>query len=291
MRVMATIAGVREAVRAARCEGRRVGFVPTMGALHEGHLSLMRLARRWADRVVVSIFVNPTQFGAKEDLSRYPRPLERDLELCRSAGVDGVFAPEVEEMYPPGEVGMELSIPGLTDVLEGAFRPGHFGGVMRVVAKLLNMVEPDVAVWGRKDYQQCCVVDAMMRDLAMPIRNVVLPTVREADGLAMSSRNAYLSAEERPRATALFKALREAKGMVEREGETDPAVVEGAMRRVIEAHRLTVDYAVVRHPRTLGELDCLEPRLTGGVVGLVAARLGSVRLIDNVVMGAEEESR
>ncbi|MCC7145224.1 MAG: pantoate--beta-alanine ligase [Phycisphaeraceae bacterium] len=264
-----------------------VAFVPTMGALHDGHAWLMRAGRQLADHVVVSIFVNPTQFGPNEDFARYPRTINDDLQLCEKAGVAGVFCPEVEEMYPPQDVGCRISLPGLDDILEGKIRPGHFTGVCRVVAKLLNIVGPDIACWGQKDYQQCRVVDAMMRDLAMPIRNVVLPTVREPDGLAMSSRNRYLDAENRRHATGLYKALGVAKAMVEQDGQTDPQIVEDAMRQAMEAHHFAVDYAVIRHPLTLTPLDSIEPRLTRGVVALAAGRLGPVRLIDNMILGRE----
>jgi pantoate--beta-alanine ligase len=276
--------------------GGRVALVPTMGALHQGHGSLIRAARVLADHVLVSIFVNPTQFGPGEDFERYPRPLEKDLAVCARAGATGVFHPAVADMYPASAAGPRapvaeclVTVPSLAGVLEGAVRPTHFQGVCRVVAKLLHIIEPDVACFGRKDYQQLKVIEAMVTDLDIPVRIVGLPTVREADGLARSSRNAYLSAELRPRAVALYQALQSARELVEQEGETDPAAVEAAMRGVLGSHHVdAVDYAVVRHPQTLAELDCIEPQLTGGVVALIACRLGPVRLIDNLVLGGSE---
>ncbi|MCE9591612.1 MAG: pantoate--beta-alanine ligase [Planctomycetes bacterium] len=263
----------------------RVAFVPTMGALHAGHVSLMQAAKQLADHVLVSIFVNPTQFGPSEDFTRYPRPIERDLEACRAAGVAGVFNPTVEAMYPADLLPCDVTIPALATILEGAARPGHFAGVCRVVAKLFNIVQPDVACFGQKDYQQCRVIQAMVDDLAFPIRIAELATVRESDGLAMSSRNAYLTAEERRHAVGLYKALSAAKSLVETEGETNPAAVESAMRQVMVSHHVEPAYAVLRHPRTLAELDAINPAVTGGVVALAAGKLGAVRLIDNMVLG------
>jgi len=254
-----------------------------MGALHEGHLAHVTAAREHADRVVVSIFVNPTQFGPDEDFERYPRTLEEDLQRCAKAGVDGVFVPSVEQMYPPGGFAVDLDVPGLTDQLEGEHRPGHFQGVCRVVMKLFNLVRPDVATFGRKDYQQARVIEAMGADLMMPVDLVHVPTVREADGLAVSSRNRYLSQEQRWSALGLPKALRDAEVMVTA-GELAPEPIEGAMRQVMASRRLQVDYAVVRHPRTLAPLDCIEPEVTGGVVALVAGRVGGVRLLDNLLI-------
>ena len=269
-----------EAMRAARARvAGRLAFVPTMGALHEGHLSLVRRARELADVVAVSIFVNPTQFSAGEDLDKYPRPLERDLDLCRAEGASLVYNPEPAEVYPPHEPEVIIDVPQLAADLEGARRPGHFVGVCRVVAKLFGIVQPDVACFGMKDYQQLRVIEAMTVGLCLPIDIEPCPTVREPDGLAMSSRNAYLSAEDRPRALCLSKALREAQQMIEA-GESEPAVVEHAMRQVLEAHRAEVDYAVVRHAGTLLSLDAI----TQPVVCLIAARVGKVRLIDNMVV-------
>ena len=262
-----------------------IALVPTMGALHRGHLVHVERAKQIADRVVVSIFVNPTQFGAGEDYDRYPRPVEDDLRLCREAGVDCVFAPSAEVMYPPDVLDASVDVADLTRMLEGASRPGHFAGVCRVVTKLLNLVQPDVVTFGRKDYQQLRVVEAMIRDLMMPVRIEEVETLRDEDGLAISSRNRYLDEQQRRRALGLSKALRQAAMLVEEEGETDPKAVEDAMAEALAAHQAEVDYAVVRHPATLKPLDILEPSLTGGVVALVAARVDSVRLIDNRLLG------
>lgn len=261
-----------------------VALVPTMGALHKGHLWLIESARQLAAGVVVSIFVNPIQFGPEDDFDRYPRCLDQDLAACERSGVVGVFCPPVAEMYPPGRAASQLIVPELADPLEGEQRPGHFAGVCRVVAKLLNIVQPEVACFGQKDYQQLRVIEAMVQDLAMPVRVVGVPTVREEDGLAASSRNAYLTCPQRRQALGLYKALVEAKTLVETGGESDPAAVEAAMDRVLRAYRIDVDYAVVRHPRTLASLQSLEPDRTDGVVTLVAGRVGGVRLIDNMVL-------
>ncbi|MEM6853522.1 MAG: pantoate--beta-alanine ligase [Planctomycetota bacterium] len=258
----------------------RVALVPTMGALHAGHLAHLGLARRAADHVVVSIFVNPTQFGPHEDFDRYPRTLDVDAAKCETAGADVVFAPEVEEMYPPGLPGVALDVPGVGDGLEGAHRPGHFAGVCRVVLKLLNLVQPDAVTFGRKDYQQLAVVRAMIEDLMLSIDVVEVPTFREDDGLAMSSRNRYLEGDDRKHARGLSKALRQAQHMAA-EGEPDPAAIEAMMNEVMRAHHFDVDYAAVRHARTLGEIDSVVP---DDSVALVAGRLGNVRLIDNVVL-------
>lgn len=247
----------------------------------------VRRGRAAADHVVVSIFVNPTQFGPGEDFQRYPRPFDLDVAICEEAGAALVFAPEPEDIYPPGGLAARVDVPALTTILEGAHRPGHFEGVCRVVAKLLQIAQPDVVTFGRKDYQQLRVVEAMIADLFVPVSILEVPTVREPDGLAMSSRNRYLTAEQRPQALGLVKALRQARALVEQGGETDPKAVESAMAQVLAAHALELDYAVVRHPWTLQPLDSLDPSFTGGVVALVAARLGAVRLIDNMTFAAD----
>ena len=216
-------AQVRSVVREARERGKRIGLVPTMGALHEGHVELIRRCRALTDFVVVSIFVNPTQFGAGEDFGRYPRPLEHDLRQCESAGVDLVFAPSVQTVYPHGSVSTFVEVPGLSDVLEGASRPGHFRGVATVVLKLFELVRPDLAIFGQKDYQQQLVIRRMVEDLHVPVDLAVAPTVREADGLALSSRNRYLNPEERQAAPVLYRAL-------EREPSTRSPTGEAAGR-------------------------------------------------------------
>ena len=271
-----------EATRRVRATMGDVALVPTMGALHEGHLSLMRRAKELAPHVAVSIFVNPTQFNDPSDLEKYPRPLEADLAMCRAAGVDLVFNPEPSEMYPPTEPVMSIDIPALTGELEGAHRPGHFVGVCRVCMKLFNIVNAQWACFGQKDYQQLKVIEAMVDAACLPLRIVACPTVREADGLAMSSRNVRLSADDRRHALGLSKSLTEAQRLIA-DGETDPQVVERAMRQVIESHHGQVEYAAVRDPRTLGKLDIVNPAGESAVC-LVAAKVGSVRLIDNWTM-------
>ncbi len=269
--------------RAARAALGRLAFVPTMGAMHEGHRSLIRRAKELAHRVAVSIFINPTQFNDPGDLETYPRPIEEDLEQCRALGVDLVFNPTAETMYPPDEPQMTIDVPALTGMLEGAHRPGHFVGVCRICMKLFNIVQPRWACFGQKDYQQLKVVEAMVAAGCLPMRIVACPTVRAEDGLALSSRNAHLSAHDRTHALGLRKALIEAKRLIA-DGQTEPAAVEHAMRQVIEAHRGEVDYTAVRDPRTLGELDIINPDVEGAVC-LVAAKVGGVRLIDNTVVG------
>jgi pantoate--beta-alanine ligase len=257
--------------------GLRVGFVPTMGNLHAGHYSLVEIAKRHADRVVASVFVNPTQFGPNEDFARYPRTPERDAAGLEDAGCDALWLPAVEAMYPFGTAGaVRMHVPGAGDTLEGAHRPGHFDGVATVVARLFNQVQADVAVFGRKDYQQLAVIRAMARDLAFPLEIVAAPTMREADGLAMSSRNQYLSTEERPVAAAIFRtlqAMRDATMAGRTRGE-----VEAAANAELRAAGFVPDYAVVRRP------DLSEPAdgEAGPRVALVAARLGRTRLIDNL---------
>jgi pantoate--beta-alanine ligase len=288
MHVYETVEAMRQARRQV---AGTVGFVPTMGALHEGHLALVRQARQQCDWLVASIFVNPTQFGPNEDYQSYPRTFEVDKAACEAEGVDAIFAPSVNEMYPPQVLDSVIDVPALTEDLEGAHRPGHFNGVCRVVAKLFNIVRPDLTCFGQKDYQQLKVIEAMAADLMMGLRVIAVPTVREPDGLALSSRNQYLTAQQRPHALGLVKALTQARHLIEREGETDPAAVEQAMHDTLVAHHLSVDYAVIRQPHTLAPLDILEPALTEGVVALIAARLDNVRLIDNALIGQDSTRR
>jgi pantoate--beta-alanine ligase len=271
------LATLRARVGEWKREGLRVGFVPTMGNLHAGHHSLVRLAREHADRVVASVFVNPTQFGPNEDFARYPRTPEADAAGLGAAGCDLLWLPSVETMYPFGvEATVQVRVPGVTEVLEGAHRPGHFDGVATVVARLFNQVQPDVAVFGRKDYQQLAVIRYLVRDLAFPVDVLAGQTLREADGLAMSSRNQYLSVDERPVAAQLqrtLQAMRAALG-----AGTPRAQVEADARAALQKHGFDVDYVVVRHP------DLSEPAEGegGARVALVAARLGRTRLIDNL---------
>ncbi|MEQ9453953.1 MAG: pantoate--beta-alanine ligase [Phycisphaeraceae bacterium] len=279
MRVVETVSELRE-VRSTL--SGRLAVVPTMGALHDGHMRLVERAHELAEHVWVTIFVNPTQFGPNEDLSRYPRDLEGDLARCEGAGVELVFVPAVEEVYPPGLPEVMVTVPALAGELEGAARPTHFTGVCRVVAKLLNMTRPDVACFGRKDFQQLAVVRALVGDLAMGVEVAAVATVREGDGLAMSSRNRYLGELERPKAGAIYCAL---TGVVERvgRGEREVGRLESGMRQVLIEQGFEVDYAVVRDGLTLGRLERVEGD-GGGAVALIAARLGGVRLIDNMML-------
>jgi pantoate--beta-alanine ligase len=281
--VVKSVTELRQVVAGARSSGQSIRLVPTMGALHEGHASLLRAARADGGFVVVSVFVNPTQFGPREDLSRYPRPFEKDLERCGQEGADLVFAPPVEEVYPPGFATF-VEVQGWSDVLEGASRPGHFRGVCTVVLKLFLMAGPDVAYFGQKDAQQVIVLKKMARDLNVAVELRVCPTVREADGLALSSRNVYLSAEERGRALALVRALRAGRDRV-LAGERDAEAVRRAVRGVAEGTPgVTLDYAAVV------SADSLEPltRLHGKVLLAIAARVGATRLIDNLLLSVTE---
>ncbi len=257
-----------------------VGAVPTMGYLHDGHLALVRRARAENDHVVVSIFVNPTQFGPTEDYARYPRDPERDLAMLRAEGVDVVFMPSLEEMYPEG-FATYVNVERLTERLEGAHRPGHFRGVTTVVTKLFNILQPHRAYFGQKDAQQLIVIRRMTRDLAFPVGIVDVPTVREPDGLAMSSRNVYLSPDERRAATVLFRALERARELWDA-GVRDGSRLRAAMREVVESEPLArVDYVSVADPETLEELDAIE----GRALASLAVRLGSTRLIDCAWLG------
>ncbi len=279
MELVHTIPEVRRRVAAARQKGKRVGFVPTMGYLHEGHLRLIDRCRERADYCVVSVFVNPTQFGPGEDYERYPRDLERDRRLLKERGVDLVFAPDVAEMYPE-EPFIRFQIEKLADHLCGPRRPGHFSGVLLVVAKLFHIVQPDVAVFGQKDLQQLLLIRRMVRDLNFPLEIVAGPTVREPDGLAMSSRNAYLSPEERRQATVLYRSLQRAKELVQ-EGERSARNVREAMRAMIESTPgARIDYIEIVD---LEELQPVE-RLEGRVAIALAVHVGPARLIDNLVL-------
>jgi pantoate--beta-alanine ligase len=286
MRTVGEPGGVRRQVRAWRRGGERVVFVPTMGALHEGHLSLLRRARRLGDRVVLSIFVNPTQFGPTEDLKAYPRDLARDLKLARKEGVDLAFTPTTASMYRPGRR-TEVRVTGLEGVLEGKTRPTHFAGVALVVLKLLHIVEPDVLVLGQKDAQQALVLETLVRDLDLPVRVARAPTVRERDGLALSSRNAYLSPAERAAAPALARALRLARESA-RTGERSAARILRLVRSEIAREpRLRLDYAEAVDARTLEPLK----RLQGRVLLPAAVFVGRTRLIDNVEFTVPRRAR
>jgi pantoate--beta-alanine ligase len=281
MRRIQTVHAMRSWSRGLQREGVTIGLVPTMGALHEGHRSLIRAARLACDASAVSIFVNPLQFGPLEDFDRYPRSLAQDLRLCQSAGVDAVFIPRAQEMYPP-DFETAVSVQRLTRRYEGLSRPGHFGGVTTVVMKLLNIVRPDKAFFGQKDYQQTVVVERLVKDLNLDTEIVVRPTVREPDGLALSSRNRHLSPEERKAATVLYRALSDGRELI-RAGERSVKKVEAAMTRLIWAEPLArLDYLAVADPITLDEVRSVR----GRVVLLLAVWIGKSRLIDNLIVTA-----
>ena len=261
-----------------RRDGRRVGLVPTMGALHEGHLSLVQAARAATDTVAASIFVNPTQFGPNEDLVKYPRSFERDCELLEREGVSFVFAPSVEEMYPAGTVTWVV-VEELSGKLDGRSRPGHFRGVTTVVAKLFHIVEPDVAFFGQKDAAQVAIIRRMVRDLNWAVEIVTCPIVREADGLAMSSRNAYLDAEQRKQALVLHQSLRRVEELVQA-GKHDAARLAAAGREEISRSSVRLDYFAIVNPDTLDPVA----DVSQGALVAVAAYVGSTRLIDNLVI-------
>ena len=282
MRTVRTVKELREALAPERRAGRSIGLVPTMGFFHEGHLSLIRRARSQCDVVVVSLFVNPAQFAPGEDLETYPRDEARDAELAEAEGVDLLFAPPVEEVYAEG-FDTRVTVGGLTETLEGASGqrgPEHFAGVTTVVTKLFNMAGPDVAYFGQKDAQQALVIRRLVRDLDIPVRIEVCPTVREPEGLALSSRNAYLTPGERQRALGLSRALRAAEAAV-RSGRIDAAAVLSAARGELDAHGIDPDYLELRSTTDLSPVE----RVNGSTLLAVAARVGRARLIDNTILG------
>ena len=279
MRVCETVATMRAECAALRYGGRRLGLVPTMGALHEGHLSLLRAARAQCDVVAASIFVNPTQFGPQEDLAKYPRPFARDSELLRAEGVDLLFAPSVEEMYPAGAV-TYVEVEGLSERLDGRSRPGHFRGVATVVSKLFHIVQPEVAFFGQKDAAQVTMIRRMVRDLLLPAEIVACPIVREADGLALSSRNVYLNAEQRRSALALSRSLMRVHELYE-SGERNSAQLITAGTEEFLDSRVRLDFLEIVDAETLEPLEFAE----AGALVAVAGFAGTTRLIDNVVLG------
>lgn len=284
MQVAKTVREVRAWTKIAREDGKTIGFVPTMGYFHEGHLSLMRRAKTECDLCVVSLFVNPTQFGPHEDYQRYPRDFARDAAMAESVGVDLLFAPEVEEMYPPGYQ-TYVEVTEVTRRLEGAARPGHFRGVATVCAKLFNIVQADRAYFGKKDYQQLKVIQRLVRDLNLPVEIVPCETVREPDGLAMSSRNVYLKPEERQAATVLYRALCAGRDAI-LAGERDGAKVQRLIEQVIATEPLVQpEYVDVADAESLEPLEALQ----GEVLLSLAARVGIARLIDNVTVVVPEE--
>ena len=278
MRIVRTIAEARGLRRSLG----RLSFVPTMGALHAGHMSLVTLAAQRADAVAVSIFVNPTQFAPHEDLERYPRPVEADLAALEKAGVDFVFLPAVEEIYPAG-FETRIEVGSIADRLEGAIRPDHFSGVATVVVKLFNIIAPDFAFFGQKDVQQTCVVRQLVRDLNIPVEIIVGPTVREPDGLALSSRNIYLDPVQRAEARSLFQGLRAAQTAFT-SGERDAAALRALAATPVQETHGVIDYVSVADPDSLAELDLIGP--SGAILSL-AARFGATRLLDNVLLGTD----
>ena len=278
METITTVAAVRERVRHWRGEGRRVAFVPTMGNLHAGHVSLIEAARRHGERFVASIFVNPMQFGPNEDFAHYPRTPAQDARMLAEAGCDLMFMPDVAEIYPHGaERATRVEVPGLSSILCGEFRPGHFEGVATVVAKLFHIVDPDVAVFGEKDFQQLTIIRRMVADLCMPVTIIAAPTVREPDGLAMSSRNQYLTDEERRQAPLIHQTLLAAVQRL-RAGDQDWAAIDSVATGTLERAGFRPDYFAVRRAGDLGAPD----ESTRHLVVLTAARLGRARLIDNL---------
>jgi pantoate--beta-alanine ligase len=285
MRTIRTIQELRAQLGPQRRDGRTIGLVPTMGAFHAGHVSLMERARQETDVVVVSLFVNPTQFGPSEDLAAYPRDEARDAAIAEEAGVDVLFAPPVEEVYPDG-FQTTVTVGELSQPLEGAQRPGHFDGVATVVVKLLNMVQPDVAFFGQKDAQQALIVRRVVRDLDIPARIAVCPTVREPDGLAMSSRNAYLAPAERERAIALRRALDAAEQAVTA-GEREAATVSAAALAAMAPYEVEPEYLALVDTENLAPVD----RIDGEILVALAARVGRARLIDNTLITTNSNGR
>jgi pantoate--beta-alanine ligase len=283
VKVIAKISEIRATIEEQKASGKRVGFVPTMGFLHQGHLSLVKESLLQSDCSVVSIFVNPAQFGPQEDLQKYPRDMGRDSALLDELGVDFLFVPDKNEMYPEG-FRTYVEVTGLQDDFEGRSRPGHFRGVCTVVLKLLEIVKPDVAFFGQKDAQQAAVIKRMVRDLNLDLDIQVLPIIREKDGLALSSRNIYLTLEQRKAATCLIKSLREAGRLIEN-GERDPGIIRNRMERVFDSEPLAdLDYIAIV------DLDNFQPLATIGSETLIAiaAKIGTTRLIDNMIYRSKE---
>jgi pantoate--beta-alanine ligase len=279
MEVAETIESVRAAVKTTRDKGKKIGLVPTMGALHIGHISLIETAAKKCEFVVVSIFVNPTQFGPGEDFEKYPRPIEADLDICRKAGVNLVFAPKPQQMYPKKNLTW-VNIEKLTEPLCGKSRPGHFRGVTTICAKLFNIVQPDIAFFGQKDAQQARVIRQMIEDLNMPLEIVVCPTVREPDGLAVSSRNQYLDKQQRQDAAYIYKSLEKCREMINT-GEIESRKIIEEMKRVLQQKSsIKIEYVSIADYETLEAID----RIAGKVLAAIAVRLGPARLIDNILI-------
>lgn len=286
MKIVKGVKSMQRLAKSIKREGKLIGFVPTMGCLHEGHLSLIREAKKDTDTVVVSIYINPMQFGPKEDYRRYPRNLNRDSRLAKSAGADIIFAPLDEEMYPAGHL-TSVSVGDLSDKLCGRFRPGHFTGVSTVVTKLFNIVAPSIAYFGQKDAQQAVIVKKMVQDLDMDTKIKIMPTVREADGLAMSSRNAYLNKAERRNALSLYKALELAKGMIYPGGKRNAKEIISEIKKYIgKKGNFRIDYIEVVDVETLKPLD----KIKGKVLIAIALWIGNTRLIDNIVVSIKDKN-
>jgi pantoate--beta-alanine ligase len=285
MRVARTIKSLRALVKTARKAGETIGLVPTMGALHEGHISLIRRTIKNGDFVVVSIFVNPTQFGPHEDFRKYPRPLTADLKICKQHSVDVVFVPTPKQMYGSNNLAW-VDVEKLSGPLCGRFRPGHFRGVATVCAKLFNIVCPDVAYFGQKDAQQAIIIKRMVADLNFPLKIVVCPTARAADGLALSSRNQYLSPQQRQDATCIYRSLKAARRMI-KAGIKNPKTIITQMRKILHSARslASIDYVSIVDANTLQDL----PRIAGRTLIAVAIRIGSTRLIDNITVDAGKQ--
>lgn len=284
MKVAKTIESVRKLVKAAHSKGKRIGFVPTMGALHIGHIFLIEKAKKQTDFVVVSIFVNPTQFGPSEDFKKYPRPIKSDLAICRKAGVDVVFAPTAKQIYPQENLTW-VNVEKLTEQLCGRFRPGHFRGVTTVCAKLFNIVAPDVAFFGQKDAQQAIVIKKMVADLNMPLKIVVCPTVRHSDGLAVSSRNQYLTHQQKKDATYIYKALKKSESLVKAGTKKSKTIISKMKKVLKQVTSIKIEYISIVDAETLRELE----KITGKVLVAVAVKIGSTRLIDNILIDTEKE--
>jgi pantoate--beta-alanine ligase len=279
MEVVETIEKTRKIIAKAKSAGKKIGFVPTMGALHKGHFSLIKAAKNRTDFVVVSIFVNPTQFGPGEDLDKYPRPFDADVKACKDLDVDVVFAPTVAQMYPQENLSW-VNVEKLTEPLCGKSRPGHFRGVATVCAKLFNIIQPDIAFFGQKDAQQAIVLQRMAADLNMPLEIIVCPTVRQADGLAASSRNKYLSAAQRKDAALVYAALQEAELFI-KAGRRKSNELISEMKKILKINKqIKVDYINIVDAQTLDELD----EVKGKVLIALAVKIGSTRLIDNIVI-------
>jgi len=279
MKIAKSIAETRAAARALKSSGKKLGLVPTMGALHDGHLSLVRLAKQQCDAVAVSIFVNPKQFGPNEDFAKYPRSFERDREMLDAEGVGLLFAPTVDEMYPPGSTTF-VNVEGVSERLDGASRPGHFRGVTTVVSKLFNIVEPDKAFFGQKDAAQVAIIKRMVCDLDLPVEIVVGPILREPDGLAMSSRNAYLNAKERKQALVSSRALKKVESSIRNGTEGTNQLIEAARQVFADEPEVRVDYVAIVNPETLESVE----NVRNGALIAVAAYVGSTRLIDNLLV-------